>query len=134
MESLNILNGSMTPKYEKYNDLYTVNITSDINKLKIDYTLEENEQVNVYGNIDLNEGQNKVILAIKKNNEEIEYITLMVNKDQTESVSILNTENIALEINRDNYLPSYAPYLIGLSCFSIILLIFCIFYLRKRNN
>lgn len=134
MESLNILNGSMTPKYDKYNDLYTVNITSDINKLKIDYTLEENEQVNVYGNIDLNEGQNKVILAIKKNNEEIEYITLMVNKDQTESVSILNTENIALEINRDNYLPSYAPHLIGLSCFSIILLIFCIFYLRKRNN
>lgn len=133
MESLNILNGNMSPKYDKYNDIYSVNISSDVNSLELDYTIKENEAISVYGNLDFEAGDNKVIIAIKEN-EETNYVTLMVNKEAVETVSSVNDEYINLTIIKDDYIPKYAPHLIALSCFSIILLIFCLFYLRKRNN
>ena len=58
MESLDILNGDMTPKYDKYNDVYTVNIDSDIKIKSITlshdvtdirgYVIEENGSSMVY--------------------------------------------------------------------------------------
>ena len=59
MESLEILNGKLSPKYDKYNDIYTVSISSDINELEIKYSTNENEMVNIYGNTNLQEGKNK---------------------------------------------------------------------------
>ena len=133
MESLNILNGNMSPKYDKYNDIYSVNISSGVNSLELDYKIKENEAITVYGNLDFEAGDNKVIIAIKEN-EETNYVTLMGNKEAVETVSSVNDDYINLMINNDDYIPEYAPHLIAISCFSIILLIFCLFYLRKRNN
>ena len=132
MESLNVLNGSMTPKYDKYNDLYTVNINSGVDVLEFDYKIKENKTIDVYGNLDFEEGENKVIIAIKEN-EETNYVTLMVNKEAVKTVSSVNDDYINLMINNDDYIPEYAPHLIALSCFSIILLIFCLFYLKRRK-
>ena len=133
MESLNVLNGSINPKYDKYNDLYSVNIGSDVDFLELDYQKQENEIINVYGNLDFEEGINKVILAIEEGNK-INYITLMVNKEFDTSVSSIDNNYVEMTLNNKDYIPKYAPNLIALSCLSIILLIFCLFYLRKRNN
>ena len=61
-------------------------------------------------------------------------INYLLQKEKDDNVSTLNSDLIPLEIDKKDYLPVYAPHLIGLSCFSVILLIFCIFYIRKRNN
>lgn len=131
MESLTISNGIMTPKYDEYNDLYSVNIDSDVSNLEIDYRLKENEILNIYGNLDFEEKNNKVILTLN-DQFKVRYITLLVNKNKTVTNNI--DDFSYLEIDKNYVVPSYAPYLIGLSCFSIILLIFCLFYIRKRKN
>lgn len=131
MESLNVLNGKLSPKFDKFNDIYTVSIDSDVNSLNLDYEINEYEQVSIYGNMDFEEGENRVIIAVT-NSEETNYITLIVNKKKSESVISELSDKTILEIENNN-LPSYAPYLIGISCLSIILLIFCIFYIRKRK-
>lgn len=131
MESLNVLNGKLSPKFDKFNDIYTVSIDSDINSLDLDYEINDNEQISIYGNMDFEEGENRVIIAVT-NPEETNYITLIVNKKKSESVISELSDKILLEIENNN-LPSYAPYLIGTSCVSLILLIFCIFYARKKR-
>lgn len=133
MESLNVLNGSMSPKYDKYNDIYSVSIASDVDSLILDYEISKNTQVSIYGNTDFEEGKNKVILAVSTS-EKTNYITLIVNKKKSEKTNAEISSQIALEGQNSNYLPSYAPYLIGASCLSIIILIFFVFYVKKRNN
>ena len=133
MESLNVLNGIMSPKYDKYNYIYSVSIDSDVNSLDLDYEINENDQVSVYGNMDFEEGENRVVIAVTSL-EETNYITLIVNKKKSETVTSELYNEVALEVQDTNYIPSYAPYLIGASCLSLIILIFCIFYVKKRNN
>ena len=75
LKTIEIKNGVMTPKYDLYNDYYTVTIEEHINKLDIYYELEKNVSVNILGNenitdeisqvtINLNSGEVRLFLFI----------------------------------------------------------------------
>lgn len=130
MESLEILNGELSPKYDKYNNIYTVNISSEVKNLDLKYKINENKTVNVYGNVDLEEGKNKVLIAIS-GNDEIEYITLIVNKEKTTLVLNAIDNASGLTISNDSSIPSYAPFLIGISCFMVIILLYLVMFRKK---
>ena len=132
MESLEILNGKLSPKYDKYNDIYTVSISSDINELEIKYSTNENEMVNIYGNTNLQEGKNKVIIAFTNSKQEVEYITLIVNKERTNTVFNYSEFDTKIEVENKN-VPVYIPSLIGITCFILIILLY-LFMFKKRNS
>lgn len=132
MESLEILNGKLSPKYDKYNDIYTVSISSDINELEIKYSTNENEMVNIYGNTNLQEGKNKVIIAFTNSKQEVEYITLIVNKERTNTVFNYSEFDTKIEVENKN-VPVYIPGLIGITCFILIILLY-LFMFKKRNS
>lgn len=131
MESLEILNGELSPKYDKYNDIYTVNISSEVKRLDLKYKINENKTVNVYGNVDLEEGKNKVLIAIS-GNDEIEYITLIVNKEKTTLVLNAIDNTSGLTISNDSSIPSYAQFLIGISCFMVIILLYLVMFRKNK--
>lgn len=132
MESLEILNGQISPKYDKSNDIYTVNISNEIDKLDIKYLTLNNEEVNVYGNLDFEEGENKVIISVT-NDKEIRYITLFVNKEQNRYVGQTMLESSQLNIN-NKYAPSYTAPLIFCLCSLIILIIYYILFKKKKKK
>lgn len=132
MEELEILNGIMSPKYDQNNNLYTVNISEDINSLDLKYNLLENKTINVYGNLDFEIGQNKVVLAISEN-DKVDYITLMVNKKKDTSASSLINTTDTLSINK-NDLPIYVAPLIASICFIVVLFIFFILFHKKGKK
>lgn len=131
MESLEILNGELSPKYDKYNNIYTVSISNDVNVLDLKYNINENENINVYGNLDLKEGENKVIIAYTDASGEVDYITLIVNKERTSTVLNDLTLDSNLEV-MGNTIPFYTPYLIGASCFMIIILLYILIFKKRK--
>ena len=117
LDDLQVLNGDMTPKYDKYNNRYTVRVDNNVTKLELDYKINSDNEVNIYGNDSLKEGNNNVFIAITNNNE-VNYIYLNVIKEAstTEVIGILD-DNIA----EDNSSLIYGGPLIILSCILLII-------------
>ena len=117
LDDLQILNGEMTPKYDKYNNHYTVRVSNDVLRLDLKYQTTNNEEVIIYNNDNLKEGSNNVFITITHNNE-VNYIFLNVIKESstTEVVGIID-DNII----EDNSSLIYGGPLIILSCILLIL-------------
>ena len=117
LDDLQVLNGEMTPKYDKYNNHYTVRVNNDVLRLDLKYQTTNNEEVIIYNNDNLKEGSNNVFITITHNNE-VNYIFLNVIKESstTEVVGIID-DNII----EDNSSLIYGGPLIILSCILLIL-------------
>jgi len=61
LENLEIKNGEMTPRFDPYNNIYSVKITDDITKLEIEYLKKDNIEVNIIGNDLLNEEDSELL-------------------------------------------------------------------------
>ena len=64
LEELKVLNGELSPKYDKYNNVYTVKINNEEKKLDFVFKEDENYQISVYGNNNLKSGENKIIIVL----------------------------------------------------------------------
>ena len=64
LEELRVLNGDLSPKYDKNNNKYTVKISNNVSK--VDFIFKEDEYLNiaVYGNDNLKVGENKIVIAV----------------------------------------------------------------------
>lgn len=127
MNNLEVLNGEMALKYDKNIDTYSITVSSDVNALEIKYELDDTSTLNVYGNTLLSPGENKVILACK-NNDDIRYITLVVNKEKALKTTSLNVDYR----NEKKVLPSFTIPLIASICFVLILVTYYLLFKKKK--
>lgn len=127
MNNLEVLNGEMALKYDKNIDTYSIKVSSDVNALEIKYELDDTSTLNIYGNTLLSPGENKVILACK-NNDDIRYITLVVNKEKALKTTSLNVDYR----NEKKVLPSFTIPLIASICFVLILITYYLLFKKKK--
>ena len=127
---LEILNGVMSLKFDKYVNTYTVEVDNNINKLQFNYKVEDECQVDVINNENINEGLNYVYIIVTNKNEQNTY-TLEVYKEVTKEV--ISTSNLETKLEVEQQINKNTPYVIGSICFVIIVIFFLIiFHPRKK--
>lgn len=129
LQSLEVLNGEMTPKFDKYNNIYSVKVKDDVTSLEINYTADDNCDINVIGNSNFIAGENRVYITVVSDETRTTY-TILVNKEEAETVSVMDMmESQTIEIKKE--LPEYVAPLISIVCFLIILITFSLLFHKK---
>ena len=132
LKELVVLNGELTPKFDKYNNTYTVRIANEVDRLELTYIPEDNTIVSIFGNDNLRDGENIVIISLA-NKDQYEYIYLNVIKNQSDEVfSYLKDESSTIEV--PNSITNYGGPLIILSCFLLIMLLFILLFCQKGKR
>ncbi len=131
LEDLRVLNGELSPKFDKNNNKYTVKVSNDVKK--IDFIFKEDEYLNitVYGNDNLKVGENYIIIAVSKG-EETNYIYITAIKEEIKEVISLDSYSNTLET--PNSMPIYGGSLIAISCFLLIVTLFAFFFGKKKSS
>lgn len=128
--NLDILNGMMSPFFDKFVDVYTVSVSNDVDSLILNYEAEEGYTVEVKNNDSFIEGPNYVFVEVK-NEENVNTYTLEVYKEYSEAV--INYDELTNPLEVEKQMPSYMPYLIGGICFFIILCSFLLLFRKKKK-
>ena len=130
LNDLKIINGVLSPEFDIYNNIYSVNIDENEDKLVIEYDVDSDYIVNIIDNESLVPGNNEVYLQVIKDNE-INTYTLLVYKEETDTV--VNYDYLLEPLEVKEELPSYvAPLIIG-CCFFVILLVFILLFKKKKH-
>ena len=130
LNDLKIINGVLSPGFDIYNNIYSVNIDENVDKLVIEYDVDSDYIVNIIDNESLVPGNNEVYLQVIKDNE-INTYTLLVYKEETDTV--VNYDYLLEPLEVKEELPSYvAPLIIG-CCFFVILLVFILLFKKKKH-
>ncbi len=130
LNDLKIINGVLSPEFDIYNNIYSVNIDENEDKLVIEYDVDSDYIVNIIDNESLAPGNNEVYLQVIKDNE-INTYTLLVYKEETDTV--VNYDYLLEPLEVKEELPSYvAPLIIG-CCFFVILLVFILLFKKKKH-
>ncbi len=126
---LEILNGVMSLKFDKYVNTYTVEVDNNIEKLQFNYKVEDNSQVDVINNENINDGLNYVYIIVTNEQEQNTY-TLEVYKEVTKEV--ISTSNLETKLEAEQQVNKNTPYIIGSICFVIILIFFLIIFHPRK--
>ena len=110
LKSLEVLNGEMTPKFDTYNSIYTINVSNDIDSLVINYEIDEDSTINILNNENLQVGENIIYLEIS-NMDSKETYTLYVNKEELEEVTYIDP-NLIEKVEVVKKLPNYLQKLL----------------------
>lgn len=129
LQDLKILNGNLDLKFDKYNYEYTVHVDEDVKKLDIDYIKEENAVVEVSNNT-LNNKHSTVYITVK-NGENVVVYTLYVTKNISENVSKIDEYIYSLETNTET-INTYELQFLGIGVFFAIVIVFTLFFKKKR--
>jgi len=130
--NLEIKNGVMTPKYDIYNDTYTVTIDNDVTELDIYYEVaSENIKVSTSGNENIT--SDKGVGIIVSDGKEEKIIKLNVIKEGSETTSDLKNYFTSLDVRKKEQVPEHIAPLIGVSCFLIIVITFSILFHKKKK-
>ncbi len=131
LESLEVLNGELTPKFDKYNNLYTVQIGNDVFSLELNYQVTSSANVSIFGNENLQEGENEVIITVMDDTNKMTEYNLLVMKEEAKTTSNTLITPEPLEVRKE--LPGYVAPLIAIICFTLILITFGLLF-RKRKH
>lgn len=130
---LQITNGVISPKYDIYNDIYTVSVLDDVTSLDIIYDLtSDNVLVEITNNHDLNLNDKVVNLKVS-DGVTTRNIYLNVIHENAELTTGLQEYFDALEIRKKEETSMYVAPLIGASCFLILLIVFSILFHKKKK-
>ncbi len=130
---LDILNGELSPNFDSYNTLYTVQLDSDEVSLDLKYFTDDNVTVEIFNNDNLLSGENRVIINVRNNDEVTEEYVLVVNKEET--VAAFNeVQNTALVNNSEMIeTPSYVVPLLLVTVLSLIFIMYKIIFRKKKR-
>lgn len=131
LTDLEVLNGTLSPEFDIYNDIYSVTIDEDVEELVIDYTVEEGFVVNIIDNDSLTAGENEVYLQVIQG-EEINTYTLLVYKE--DSKPVINYELIPEEVEVAKEMNPYTAPIIIISCLLIIFFFFWILFHKRTKS
>ena len=131
LESLEVLNGELTPKFDKYNNAYTVQVANDVFSLELKYQVASSANVSIFGNENFQEGENEVIIMIMDDTDKTTEYNLLVMKEEAQTTSNTLITPEPLEVRKE--LPGYVAPLIAIICFTLILITFGLLF-RKRKH
>ena len=105
LKRLTILNGELSVKFDPLNTRYTVHTDSSVEKLEIEYEIEENDQISIFNN-QINDDQNEIVITVYNDEESMSYYLEVYSTKTT-----LKEDNIkyleSLELNKDETVPAY---------------------------
>ena len=126
---LKVLNGVMTPKFDKFNNIYSVTVEENVTELMLEYKTDSDNYVKVIGNNNFVNGDNIVLLEVVSSDNITTY-TLLVYKEYTESV-FKSSELLEIPKTREE-LPKYVAPTIASICI-IIIIFFAILLFKKKK-
>ena len=128
LKKLTILNGELSIKFNSLNTRYTVNMTTNEEELKLEYEIDEKDNISIYNN-HLENDKTEVVITVYNDEESMSYY-LEVYKMQEE----LEEDYFAsLEVKTDTYNKEYVAPLIAGICFLIILFLFTVLFKKRKN-
>ncbi len=130
LKDLKILNGNLDLTFNPLNTIYTITVSSEVNSLEIEYELEENTSISVFGNA-LEYGTNEVVLTVYNDEEMESYYIYVYREEVTETMQEI--ENLsALNIEKKE-VSEYAAPGISVICFLIILFSFVLLFKKRKK-
>ena len=133
LEDLKILNGSISPDFKSNVYEYEVVVDNTTFSLLINYQISNDKTIVIYGNDNLTEGQNHVLIEIC-DGKTVETYTLNVFKEETKSAaSYEEFDSIEVPIENTLLKDITTPGIFGIG-FLIIIILFCIIFKRKTNE
>ena len=130
LNNLEILNGSITPVFDSSIKDYEVEVSDTTISLVMQYDTDENNKITIYGNDNLLNGENHVLIEVYDGNKVNTY-TLTVYKG-LKDVSTKINENVKIEVVGKEYNNTVIQYSIIIFTIIIIILLYrLIFKLHK---
>ena len=130
LTNLVVKNGSMTPPFNSSINTYEVMVDDTAISLVLDYEVDNNNEVTVYGNSNLTSGENNILIEVY-DGMKVNTYTLKVFKGLKETITV-NEENKEFEIIKPTYDNSMIQILIIIIMITIIFLLYrLIFNLHK---
>lgn len=81
LSTLEITNFNISPEFNKTNTTYFIEVGSEVTEININAEAEnENATVNIYGNSNLQDGQNKVLISVTAENGDVKIYRIYVTK------------------------------------------------------
>lgn len=131
LKKLTILNGELSIKFNSLNTRYTVNMTTNEEELKLEYEIDEKDNISIYNN-HLENDKTEVVITVYNDEESMSYY-LEVYKMQEELVEKEEDYFASLEVKTDTYNKEYVAPLIAGICFLIILFFFTVLFKKKKK-
>lgn len=126
---LEVLNGNMSLKFDKYVNTYTIEIESNVNFLDIKYKIDEKDTIKILNNENLIGGLNYVFIEVTHENEKNMY-TLEVYKNETKNV--FHEVEITPSDDTPEKMPEYVPVVIISVVVLVILFTYWLFFHKKK--
>ena len=131
LKKLTILNFILSIKFNSLNTRYTVNMTTNEEELKLEYEIDEKDNISIYNN-HLENDKTEVVITVYNDEESMSYY-LEVYKMQEELVEKEEDYFASLEVKTDTYNKEYVAPLIAGICFLIILFLFTVLFKKRKN-
>lgn len=128
ISDLQIQNGEISPKFDKYNNYYSVTIEENVDILEMTYTYDETYEIKVTNNEDLVDNK-LVYVTINdiENDEQNTYIfKIYVNEAETTANEVEEQQQLNIDKEEET---NYAP-IVGTVCFILIILAYYVIFLR----
>ena len=126
---LEVLNGKMSLKFDKYVNTYTIEIEDDVNFLDIKYKIDEKDTIKILNNENLVGGLNYVFIEVTHENEKNMY-TLEVYKNETKNV--FHEVEITPSDETPEKMPEYVPIVIISVVVLVILFTYWLLFHKKK--
>ncbi len=107
LKSLSVSNGEISPKFDKNNNSYSLEVSSDVNKLDLSAIASDSKsKVNITGNENLKIGNNIINIEVQAEDGSIRIYTLNVNKSDKSSnnkLSDIIVKDYPIDFEKDKY-------------------------------
>lgn len=130
LKDLKILNGELSVKFDPLNTRYTVNMTNSDTKLELEYEIDEDDEISIFGNS--LDGQDDLVVISVYNDDELMSYYLEINFLESKYVNLEQDYFASLELNSKQEVPKYVAPLIAGVCFLIILFFFAILFKKRK--
>lgn len=131
LKKLTILNGELSIKFNSLNTRYTVNMTTNEEELKLEYEIDEKDNISIYNN-HLENDKTEVVITVYNDEESMSYY-LEVYPKKEEQVTEVEDYFASLEVKSEEKMPEYVAPLIAVTCFLLILFLFAILFKKKKK-
>ena len=130
LKDLKILNGELSVKFDPLNTRYTVNMTNSDTKLELEYKIDEDDEISIFGNS--LDGQDDLVVISVYNDDELMSYYLEINPLESKNVNLEQDYFASLELNSKQEVPKYVAPVIAGVCFLIILFFFAILFKKRK--
>ena len=130
LKDLKILNGELSLKFDPLNTRYTVNMTTEDTKLELEYEIDEDDEISIFGNS--LDGQDDLVVISVYNDEDMMSYYLEINPLESENVNMEQDYFASLEVDSNKEIPGYVAPLIAGVFFLIILFFFAILFKKRK--